>query len=133
MRYRVLVPAEPSDAIPRGAAVLECRRGAHRAAYGRVYAGRDQFGELCAQTVRRGRLVALPDGCAEVGFYDEVDGELCAHNRGIGVLERWLGRRVSRSDLQARDNRSTRRAQARRLFLQGRFAEAAKIDPRMGL
>ncbi len=132
MRYRVLVPAEPSDAIPRGAAVLEYRRGARGAAYGRMYAGRDQFGELCAQAARRGRVVALPDGCTEVGFYDEVDGELRAHNRGIALLEQWLGRRVSHGDLEARDNRAARRARARRLTCEGRLAEAARLDPRLG-
>ncbi|HTU78597.1 MAG TPA: hypothetical protein VMF09_07540 [Solirubrobacteraceae bacterium] len=130
MRYRVL--AEASDTIPRGAAVLEYRRGSHGAAHGRVSAGQDRYGELCAQAVRRGRLVALPDACSEVGFYDDFDGELRAHQRGLAVLERWLGRRVSRSDLEARDNRSARRAEARRLAFQGRFAEAARIDPRMG-
>ncbi len=133
MRYRVLVPAEPSDAIPRGAAVLEYRRGARGAAYGRMCAGREQFGELCAQAARHGRVVALPDGCVEVGFYDEVDGELRAHNRGIAHLEQWLGRHVYRGDLEARENRSARRAQARRLLFQGRIAEAAKLDPRLGL
>lgn len=131
MRYRVLVPAEPSDAIPRGAAIVEYRRHAH-GAHGRVYAGRDQYGELCAQAVRRGRVVALPDGCAEVGFYDDVEGELRAHRPGLAVLERWLGRRVSRSDLEARDNRSARRARARRLTFEGRITEAAKLDRRLG-
>lgn len=133
MRYRVLVPAEPSDAIPRGAAVLEYRRGARGSAYGRMYAGRDQYGELCAQAARHGRLVALPDGCTEVGYYDETDGELRAHNRGLAALERWLGRRVHRDDLEARENRSARRAEARRLLFQGRIAEAASIDPHLGL
>jgi hypothetical protein len=38
------------------------------------------------------------------GFYDEVDGELRAHHRGIALLERWLGRRLCRGDLEARDN-----------------------------
>lgn len=132
MRYRVLVPAEPSDAISRGAAVIEWRR-AGSAAHGRVYADRAQYGELCAQAIRQGQLVKLPADCEEVGLYDDLDGELRAHHRGLAALERWLGRRVSRSDLEARDNRSARRAQARRLFYQGRFAEAARIDPRMGL
>ncbi|HEY5286201.1 MAG TPA: hypothetical protein VIJ50_03750 [Solirubrobacteraceae bacterium] len=132
MRYRVLVPAQPSASIPRGAAVLEHRRRAG-AAYGRVYSGRDQFGELCAQAARQGRGIALPDGCTEVGFYDEVDGELRAHNRGIALLEHWLGRRVYRGDLEARDNRSAKRARARRLAFEGRIAEAAKLDHRLGL
>lgn len=131
MLYRVLVPAEPSNAIPRGAAVIEwCRAG--RTAHGRVYADREQYGELCSQAIRQGLLVALPDSCTEVGFYDEVDGELRAHDRGLALLERWLGRPVSRGDLEAHETRSTRRAQARRLVLQGRFADAFKIDPRMG-
>lgn len=130
MRHRILVPAEPSAAIPRGAAVLEHRRAP--GAQGRFYAGRDQFGELCAQAARQGRLVALPAGWTEVGFYDEVDGELRAHNRGIALLEQWLGRRVSRGDLEARDNRAVRRARARRLTTEGRIAEAARLDPRLG-
>jgi hypothetical protein len=33
----------------------------------------------------------------------------------------------------ARDNRSDRRHRARRLFYQGRYAEALRIDRRMGL
>jgi hypothetical protein len=132
MRHRVLVPAEPTDATPRGAAVLEYSGRGRGAAYGRVYAGRGQFGELCAQAARRGRLVALPDGCTEVGFYDEVDGELRAHYGGIVLLEQWLGRRVSHGDLEARDNRAARRARARRLTCEGRFAEAARLDPRLG-
>lgn len=76
--------------------------------------------------------MALPD-CAEVGYYDDRDGELSAHRPGLAVLARWLGRRVYHGDLQATENRSARRAQARRLFLQGRYAEALGIDPRMGL
>jgi hypothetical protein len=133
MRYRVLVPADPSEAIPRGAAVLEDSRRAHARTHGRVYAGRDQYGELCAQAAQHGRLVALPEGCAEVGYYDAIDGELRAHRSGLAALERWLGRRVHRGDLEARDNRTTRRAEARRLLFQGRIVEAAKIDPRLGL
>jgi hypothetical protein len=130
MRYRVLAPAQPSDAIPRGAAVLEQRR--HGAAYGRVYSGREHYGELCAQAALHGRVVALPDGCEEIGYYDSDAGELRAQRRGLAVLERWLGRRVHRGDLEARDNRSARRSRARLLF-EGRTAEAAAIDPRLGL
>jgi hypothetical protein len=48
--------------------------------------------------------MALPDGCTEVGYYEAVDGELRAHRQGLVVLERWLGRRVHRGDLEARDN-----------------------------
>ncbi len=59
-----------------------------------------------------------------------TDGELRARN--IRALEAWPGRRVSRSDLEALDNRTTRRHRARRLFMQGRYAEAQRIDPRMG-
>jgi hypothetical protein len=131
MRYRVLVPAEPNDAIPRGAAVLEYRRCARGAAYGRVYAGRAQFGELCAQATRHGHRAAIPDS-VEVGYYDATDGLLRAQRPGVAALERWLGRRVYRDDLEALDNRFTRRGQARRLALQGRYAEAARIDPNMG-
>jgi hypothetical protein len=133
MRYRVLAPAEPSDAIPRGAAVLEHRRCAQGAAYARVYAGRDRFGELCAQAAQRGRLVALPEDCAEIGYYDAIDGELHLQRHQVATLAGWLGHPVSRNDLEARDNRTVRRHRARRLFYQGRYVEAARIDRRMGL
>lgn len=133
MRYRVLVPAEPSTAIPAGAAILECRRDPRGVLHGWVIAGRDQYGELCAQAHRRGRLMVLPAGCTTVGCYDTIDGELRLERAGIAALERWLGRRVQRGDLQASDNRSDRRARARRLFQQGRYAEAFLIDRRMGL
>jgi hypothetical protein len=94
---------------------------------------REPFGERCAQAIQHGRRVALPDGCVEVGYYDSLDGELRAHRHGITALARWLGHPVSRGDLEARDNRSERRSRARQLLYQGRFAEAARIDPRMGL
>lgn len=67
-----------------------------------MYSGR--VGELCAQAALHGRVMALPDGCTEVGYYEAVDGELRAHRQGLVVLERWLGRRVHRGDLEARDN-----------------------------
>lgn len=129
MRYRVLVPKEPSAAIPRGAALLQASRGKP----GHLFNGPGQFGELCAKATRRGRPLAIPEGCVEVGFYDAIDGELRAQSRGVAELERWLGRRISRADLEALDNRATRRHRARRLFMQGRYAEPARIDPRMGL
>jgi hypothetical protein len=112
VRYRVLVPKEPSAAIPRGAALLQASRGKP----GHLFNGPGQFGELCAKATRRGRPLAIPEGCVEVA-----------------ELERWLGRRISRADLEALDNRATRRHRARRLFMQGRYAEPARIDPRMGL
>jgi hypothetical protein len=39
---------------------------------------------------------------------------------------------VNRGDLEARENRSSRRARARRLTFEGRIAEAAKLDRRFG-
>lgn len=136
MRYRVVVPFEPSEAIPQGAAILETgERGGpdRRQRYGLMFAGHEQFGELCAQAACGGRRVVVPADCREVGYYDAVEGELRTHNPGTAALERWLGRRVSRSDLEALDNRAARRRRARRLLGQGRYAEAARIDPRMGL
>lgn len=66
-------------------------------------------------------------------IYDATDGELRARNGGVAALENWLARRINRNDFEALDNRMTRRQRARRLFMQGRYAEAARIDPRMGL
>ncbi|MGA9315838.1 MAG: hypothetical protein WBV77_14565 [Solirubrobacteraceae bacterium] len=129
MRYRVLVPAEPTDAIPRGAALLEV----DRTGYGLVSSGGAQFGELCAQALREGRRVAIPEGCVEVGYYDAIYGELHPQPRGVAALESWLGRPTNRSDFEAVENRMARCRRARRLLMQGRYAEAARIDPRMGL
>jgi len=127
--YRVLVPEEPTDEILRGAALLEVRGGRGLVFYARS----EGFAELCARAARDGRLVPLPEGCAEVGVYEEQDGELRLNHRNTQLLERWVGHRVSRSDLEARDNRSSRRAQARRLTMQGRTAEAFMLDRRLGL
>jgi hypothetical protein len=126
MLYRVLVPKEPTQEIPRGAALLETARGR-----GTMFLGRNQFGERCAKAIRQGRRVAIPADCIEIGSYEATDGELRALN--IAALEAWLGRRVSRSDLEALDNRATRRHRARRLYMQGRYAEAQRLDLRMGL
>jgi hypothetical protein len=128
--YRVLVPSEPSELIPKGAALLQLRRGE-----GVVYLARgDSFAECCANARTRGRVVAIPEDAVEVGIFEEGDGELrLGHGSGVAALERWLGHRVYRNDLEARDNRSDRRARARRLTMQGRTAEAFLIDRRLGL
>jgi hypothetical protein len=129
MLYLVLVPKEPTDAIPRGAAILEHGRGSAL-----VLANvNEPFGERCAQAARHGRLMPVPDGCIAVGHYESTDGELRLQHGGAHALARWLGHPVSRGDLEARDNRTTRRHRARQLFYQGRYAEAQRIDPRMGL
>jgi hypothetical protein len=60
---------------------------------------------------------------------DAIDGELRTQRPGVAALERWLGRRVYRNDLEAFDNRQTRRQRARRLALQGPTAEAANSIP----
>jgi hypothetical protein len=100
MRYRVLVPAESSDAIPRGAAVLEYRRGA-RGIYGRVFYGRGQYGELCAQAAERGGVVAFPAGCQEIGYYNAIDGELRAQQRGLDEYTEAISRRATTGQLGA--------------------------------
>jgi hypothetical protein len=93
----------------------------------------ESFAENCAQAVRRGRVVAIPAGSTLVGYFDEGDGELRPDPRGLAVLEKWLGKRVYRNDLVARDNRADRRSQARRLLMQGRTVEAFRLDRRGGL
>jgi hypothetical protein len=87
MRYRVVVPAETTDAIPHGAALLESHGRPSRDSrrYGVVFAGREQFGELCAQAARQGRRVVIPEDCTEVGYYDAIDGELRAQSRRRGA------------------------------------------------
>jgi hypothetical protein len=68
-----------------------------------------------------------------IGVYDAADGELHLRHGAAALLARWIGRPVSRGDVAAGDNRTDRRARARRLFYEGRHADAARIDPRMGL
>jgi hypothetical protein len=119
MLYRVLAPKEPTQEIPRGAALLEVAHGR-----GQVCAGRQQFGELCAKAARQGGHVAIPAGCVEIGAYEATDGELRARN--VAALEAWLGRRVSRRDLEPLENRH----RVRWLFMQGRYDAvlAAVVD-----
>jgi hypothetical protein len=127
MSYRVLVPTAATPTIPEGAALLQI--GAGRAL---AYRSQDSFGECCAQAVRRGHPVPIPEGCVIVGYFDEVEGEINLEPRNASVLERWLGHRVYRNHLLARDNRSERRGQARRMMMQGRTHEAFRLDRRGG-
>lgn len=129
MAFRVLVPAHPTADIPAGAAMLEVSRG--RALL--LHAPRLPFAEACAQAVKRGRLVSVPGNCETGGFFDPERGELRPGQRGIHPLEAWVGKRLYRSDLDARENATQRRAQARRLLMQGRTADAYRIDRRFGL
>ena len=126
--YRVFVPAAPTETIPKGAALLEAGRG--RAMM--FHDPREPFAERCAKAISYGRIIALPEDCTEVGFYDEYAGELNPTPRGLHVLESWIGQRAYRGDLEARDNRTNRRSQARRLMMQGRSAEAYRLDRRFG-
>ena len=96
MLYRVLVPKEPTDAIPRGAAILEHGCGS-ALVLGNV---NEPFGERCAQAARHGRLMPVPDGCIEVGHYESTDGELRLQHRGAHPLAGWLGHRRPRSPRQ---------------------------------
>lgn len=131
MLYAVLVPEEPSDGVPCGAAVLAYGRD-HRAAL--VYHDpREPFGERCARASRQPRPIIVPGASVEVGQYDSIDGEVRLNHHGVHSLGRWIGGRVSRGDLVARENRTDRRHRARALFYQGRYAEAFRIDRRMGL
>jgi hypothetical protein len=127
--HRVLVPSEPTAEIPKGAALIEVGRGRGMM----CHAPREPFAESCAQALRQGRLVELPEGCVEAGVFDEHDGELRLSHHAHGALDSWLGHRLSRSDLEARDCRSDRRARARRLTFEGRRAEAFLLDRRLGL
>jgi hypothetical protein len=71
---------------------------------------------------------------ATVGVYNDHDGELRLNAyRGAPLLSAWCGHPIHRGDLEARDSRSARRMQARRLMMQGRTAEAFQLDRRMGL
>lgn len=132
MTYPVLVPAdnEPRPGIPKGAAILATDKGHALVLHLRGVS----FGEQCDRAAsRRGRLVRIDFQTAQVGIYDEHDGELRPdHRAGIQHLERWTGRRFHRGELIAINNRADRRSDARNLARQGRYAEALERDPRMG-
>jgi hypothetical protein len=128
MPYVIVVPAEPGEGIPQGAAVVRTGRGAFLA-YSDPHV---PFGERCAQAIRCGRPVQVTGG-TEIGWFDDFEGEIRLNQRGAAVLAPWIGHPVYRNDLTARDNRADRRARARRLTMQGRLAEAYRLDRRLGL
>jgi hypothetical protein len=128
MQYVIVVPAEPGEGIPQGAAVVRTGRGAFLA-YSDPHV---PFGERCAQAVRHGSLVQVT-GATEIGWFDDTEGEIRLNRRGADVLAPWIGHPVYRNDLAARENLADRRARARRLTMQGRLAEAYRIDRRLGL
>lgn len=74
MLYAVLIPEDPSEGIPRGAAVLLHGRE-HRSVLV-SHDPRELFGERCARAARHARRMILPVAAAEVGQYDAVDGEV---------------------------------------------------------
>ena len=129
MDHVVVVPvAGPCEGIPKGAAVVAGGRG-------RFLVSADlgvAFGERCARALGNGRLVAVAE-VIQVGWFDDHEGEVRLDPRRAGALDKWLGHRVYRNDLEARDNRQDRRRQARRLTLQGRAAEAFLLDKGLGL
>lgn len=128
MLYRVVVPAQPTETVPAGAALLAHGRGTAL-----MQASDESFGECCAKAARHGTLVKIPGGANEIGTYDETYGELRLRQGGADRLAIWLGHPISRGDLEARENRTVRRGRARRLLYEGRVAEAFRIDRRMGL
>ena len=131
--HRVIIPKDyqPRDLIPKGAALLELVQG--RAIC--YFEHNASFADRCQAAARgQGRIVKLDFETTYVGTYDDTAGELRPDARyGASLLEKWYGRRVYRNDLEAKDNRNDRRAQARRLMMQGRTAEAYRLDKRLGL
>lgn len=128
MPHVIVVPEEPGEDIPKGAAVVRAGQGAFLMYSDPLV----PFGERCAQAVRRGRPVQVA-GAAEIGWFDEFEGEVRLNRRGAALLAPWIGHPPYRNDLTARDNRTDRRNRARRLTMQGRLAEAWMIDRRLGL
>jgi hypothetical protein len=132
MMQRVLVPAdnEQKDGIPRGACLLEIR--GNRAIC--FFQRNTSFADLCqAASHNQGRLITIDFETVAVASYDDYNGELRPLNRGFADLEKWCGKPFYRNDLEAKDSLTSRRHQARRLMMQGRTAEAFRIDKRMGL
>ena len=129
--FRVVVPADPAGAghLPRGAALLMVGVGGARC----YHHPRDSFAERCAKAAAgHCRMVDVSFDTVEVGMFDARAGEVRLGRAGAGPLEAWLGQRVYRNDLEARGTLAGRRSQARRLALQGRTAQALRLDRRMG-
>src|ERR1700722_14670924 len=125
MLYPVLVAKEPTDAIPRGAAILE---------HGRRLSTRARENQRAVRRALRASRPPRPAYAAARRMHRgrplRIDPR--RNTPAARVLARWLGHPVSRGDLEARENRTTRRHRARQLFYQGRYADAQRIDPRMG-
>jgi hypothetical protein len=130
MLYPVLVSKEGNGEIPHGTAILAGGRNVILV----FHDDREPFGERCAKAAcARPSPISDQRSYTRVGSFDSIDGELRFQPHGAALLSRWLGHPVQAGDLMARDNRSARRHRARRLFYQGRYAEALRIDRRMGL
>jgi hypothetical protein len=129
MDCEVVIPKEPSEECPKGAALLKTRRDFAFVAED----PRQGFAECCAQAAKNHRLVRLPAKVTVIGRYSQEDGELRVLQGRHQLLESWIGHRLTRNDLEARDSRSQRRSTARRLTMQGRYSEAWRIDKRLGL
>lgn len=130
--FRVLLPADgqPRENLPRGSALLELGRGRAVACFLRG----EPFAECCQLASQgQGRPLVLDFSTVEVGHYDEYANELRPAPRGVSLIEAWIGRRLHRGELVARDNQADRRARARQLMMQGRTVEAFRLDRRMGL
>ena len=128
MRHVIVVPATPDGDVPAGAAVIQHAPGLFLVCSASAAA----FGERCAQALHHGNRVRLTQ-VTEIGWFDDFDGQVRLNRQGAGLLGQWLGHPVYLNDLAARDNRAERRQRARRLMLQGRLAEAYRLDGRFGL
>jgi hypothetical protein len=129
MTFELLIPADglPRDGVPRGSALVRAGRQMRMTA-----PNGDTFAELVAQACRSGRPVTERFDVVSVGWFDDSEGELRLSNAGYRQLSGWVGHSLYRNDLVTRDNRADRRAQARRLMMQGRAHEAYRLDRRLG-
>lgn len=128
MKHEILLPQVNTDAIPRGAAVIQGARDKAR-----VYHNpRLSFSECCSRAItHRGAEVELDFPTETVGYFDDQRARV--EGRQMRKLQRWIGRRELNSQAEVEARVEETRAEARKLARQGRYAEALIKDRHMGL
>ena len=142
MELYCYVPAESSDLeLPKGCAILGQRPHADHVTVAIALphdrqARSNSYADLCRTAYRRfasrqTKRVPLAQ-LTQVGIWNEQRGEVRPLHGRLQLLERHLGRRVWRNELDASDSaekaRTEGRQQMRRAIMQGRPDVAARLQ-----
>lgn len=145
MNGAIYIPQDESDDIPRGSAIVG-RDGMDRSpnsALGVSLATpltrHEGFADIAQRAIQRGRgsrqVARNKLGPLRlIGYWNASQDTLQLRPGRDHVLATWIGRRISRSELEPKDSLSNRRQEARmdarRLDIQGRRPEAMQLRSR---